>query len=165
MPRVSCTRRAAPGRKAPCPNSAAYPIWFPASGEGRFLFELPSSPGRSPSFRKFFLASRWQMGYLPLRAVRWAMPEYSVEPAMQRRSHQGLRPLRESCPVFFNGTTLRCLPLRIQAGMSRRGGSGMTRERPVKSGFSGCEQKKHCLLPRLGIWTFDCVREVAAWGR
>ncbi len=66
---------------------------------------------------------------------------------------------------FSSMVRLRCLPLRIQARMSRRGGSGMTRERPVKSGFSGCEQKKHCLLPRLGIWTFDCVREVAAWGR
>lgn len=50
-------------------------------------------------------------------------------------------------------------------GCPGRTGAGMTRERPGKSGFSGREQKKHCLLLRLGIWTFDCVREVAAWGR
>ena len=106
------------------------------------------------------------MGYLPLRAVRRTLPESPVEPAMRRGSHRrraGL--LQWSSPVFIHGAAIRCLVPRMQAGMPGRTGAGMTRERPGKSGFSGREQKKHCLLLRLGIWTFDCVREVAAWGR
>lgn len=85
---------------------------------------------------------------------------------MRRMPHRRqLSLLQWSSPVFTHGATIRCPILRIQAGMPRQAGTGMTRERPGKSGFSGREQKKHCLLLRLGIWTFDCVREVAAWGR
>lgn len=87
--------------------------------------------------------------------------------AMRRMPHRRqLSLLQWSSPVFTHGATIRCpILFAYRPGCPGRTGAGMTRERPGKSGFSGREQKKHCLLLRLGIWTFDCVREVAAWGR
>ena len=96
----------------------------------------------------------------PCRKVRWsrghaahAAPETAVAPAVEQPCF--LPMVRRSGARSF----------AYRPGCPGRTGTGMTRERPGKSGFSGREQKKHCLLLRLGIWTFDCVREVAAWGR
>ena len=61
------------------------------------------------------------MGYLPLRAVRRAMPESPVESAMRHVSHRrraGL--LQWSSPVFIHGAAIRCLVPRMQAGMPRQ---------------------------------------------
>ena len=93
------------------------------------------------------------------RQVRWSRPCGAGRTGDGRDSCSGAAPF--SFMVRRSGAwSLACRP-----GCPGRTGAGMTRERPGKSGFSGREQKKHCLLLRLGIWTFDCVREVAAWGR
>ena len=95
----------------------------------------------------------------PCRKVRWSRPCGAGRTGDGRDSCSGAAPF--SFMVRRSGAwSLACRP-----GCPGRTGAGMTRERPGKSGFSGREQKKHCLLLRLGIWTFDCVREVAAWGR
>lgn len=159
---------AEPGRKALCRYPA--PVFFCRSrpfGEVTHPFPGCGPTGRTPSFCRFCLlpGSRWAIcpcapPAAPCRKVRWsrghashAAPETAVAPAVEqpcflplvRRSGARSFAYRPGCP---GGT-----------------GTGMTRERPGKSEFSGREQKKHCLLLRLGIWTFDCVREVAAWGR
>lgn len=61
------------------------------------------------------------MGYLPLRAVRRALPESPVEPAMRRRvaPETGGTPAVEQ-PVFIHGAAIRCLVPRMQAGMPRQ---------------------------------------------
>ena len=95
--------------------------WFPASGEGRILFRDTFFTRPVSFLLQILLASRCQMGYLPLRAVRRTMPESPVEPAMRRGSHRrraGL--LQWSSPVFIHGAAIRCLVPRMQAGMPRQ---------------------------------------------
>lgn len=121
----------------------------------------PSAPSGLPLVQ-ILLASRWRMGYLPLRAhagsPAWRLPcGAQIAPGPCRIPSRD----RSSLPLMVRRSGA-CL---LQAGCPGGAGSGMTWERPEKSGFSGRGQKKRCLLPRLGIWTFDCVREVAAWGR
>lgn len=108
---------------------------------------------------------------------RWAICPCAPYAAPGRNLRWGRRPCGarrtgDSC-CSCSGAALFCIhgarsgarSLTCRPGCPGGTGTGMTRERPGKSGFSGREQKKHCLLLRLGIWTFDCVREVAAWGR
>lgn len=139
---------------------------FRLPGRDVSSFEIRSSPGRSPSSYKFYLLpdDRWAICpcapyAVPCRKVRWSRPCGAGRTGDGRDSCSGATPF--SFMVRRSGAwSLACRP-----GCPGRTGAGMTRERPGKSGFSGREQKKHCLLLRLGIWTFDCVREVAAWGR
>lgn len=139
---------------------------FRLPGRDVSSFEIRSSPGRSPSSYKFCLLpdDRWAICpcapyAVPCRKVRWSRPCGAGRTGDGRDSCSGATPF--SFMVRRSGAwSLACRP-----GCPGRTGAGMTRERLGKSGFSGREQKKHCLLLRLGIWTFDCVREVAAWGR
>lgn len=116
---------------------------------------------------QILLASREQMGYLPLRAARCAMPESPVgpRPCVACRTGDSCRSCSGAALFLPMVRRSGARSFAYRPGCPGRTGAGMTRERPGKSGFSGREQKKHCLLLRLGIWTFDCVREVAAWGR
>lgn len=115
-------------------------------------FEIRSSSGRSPSFCKFCLLpdGRWAICpcvpyAVPCRKVRWSRPCGAGRTGDGRDSCSGAAPF--SFKVRRSGAwSLACRP-----GCPGRTGAGMTRERPGKSGFSGREQKKHCLLLRLGI--------------
>ena len=125
------------------------------------------SPPAGPLLLQILLASREQMGYLPLRAARCAMPESPVgpRPCVACRTGDSCRSCSGAALFLPMVRRSGARSFAYRPGCPGRTGAGMTRERPGKSGFSGREQKKHCLLLRLGIWTFDCVREVAAWGR
>lgn len=156
-----------PGQEGPlCASGGAVLHGFRLPGRDVSSFEIRSAPGRSPSFCKFCLLpdGRWAICpcapyAVPCRKVRWSRPCGAGRTGDGRDSCSGATPF--SFMVRRSGAwSLACRP-----GCPGRTGAGMTRERPGKSGFSGREQKKHCLLLRLGIWTFDCVREVAAWGR
>ena len=155
------------GQEGPlCASGGAVLHGFRRPGRDVSSFEIRSSPGRAPSFCKFCLLpdDRWAICpcapyAIPCRKVRWSRPCGAGRTGDGRDSCSGAAPF--SFKVRRSGAwSLACRP-----GCPGRTGAGMTRERPGKSGFSGREQKKHCLLLRLGIWTFDCVREVAAWGR
>ena len=156
-----------PGQEGPLSASGdAVLHGFRLPGRDVSSFGIRSAPGRSPSFCKFCLLpdARWAICpcapyAVPCRKVRWSRPCGAGRTGDGRDSCSGAAPF--SFMVRRSGAwSLACRP-----GCPGRTGAGMTRERPGKSGFSGREQKKHCLLLRLGIWTFDCVREVAAWGR
>ena len=167
VPRRFLHPAGSPGQNGSLPESGSIALYgFRPRGIGVSLFEIRSSPGRSPSFCKLCLLpdDRWAICpcapyAVPCRNVRWSRP-------------CGADRTGDSC-YSCSGATLFSFMVRRFGAWSRacrpgcpgRTGAGMTRERPGKSGFSGREQKKHCLLLRLGIWTFDCVREVAAWGR
>lgn len=71
---------------------------------------------------QILLASREQMGYLPLRAARCAMPESPVEPRPcgACRTGDSCRSCSGAALFFTLGVTIRCPILRIQAGMPRR---------------------------------------------
>ena len=71
---------------------------------------------------QILLASREQMGYLPLRAARCAMPESPVEPrpCVACRTGDSCRSCSGAALFFTLGATIRCPILRIQAGMPRR---------------------------------------------
>lgn len=71
---------------------------------------------------QILLASREQMGYLPLRAARCAMPESPVEPwsCGACRTGDSCRSCSGAALFFTLGATIRCPILRIQAGMPRR---------------------------------------------
>lgn len=156
-----------PGQEGPlCASGGAVLHGFRLPGRDVSSFEIRSAPGRSPSFCKFCLLpdGRWAICpcapyAVPCRKVRWSRPCGAGRTGDGRDSCSGAAPF--SFMVRRSGVwSLACRP-----GCPGRTGAGMTRERPGKSGFSGREQKKHCFLLRFGIWTFDCVREVAAWGR
>lgn len=158
-----------PGQEGPSSASGGAVLHgFRLPGRDVSSFGIRSAPGRSPSFCKFCLLpdDRWAICPCAPYAVRRTMPESPVEPAMRRGSH---RRRGDSCsgaaPFSFKVRRSGAWSLACRPGCPGRTGAGRTRERPGKSGFSGREQKKHCLLLRLGIWIFDCVREVAAWGR
>lgn len=156
-----------PGQEGPLSASGGAVLpGFRLPGRDGSSFRIRSAPGRSPSSCKFCLLpdGRWAICpcapyAVPCRKVRWSRPCGAGRTGDGRDSCSGAAPF--SFKVRRSGAwSLACRP-----GCPGRTGAGMTRERPGKSGFSGREQKKHCLLLRLGIWTFDCVREVAAWGR
>ena len=156
-----------PGQEGPLSASGGTVLHgFRLPGRDVSSFGIRSAPGRSPSFCKFCLLpdDRWAICpcapyAVPCRKVRWSRPCGTCRTGDGRDSCSGAAPF--SFMVRRSGAwSLACRP-----GCPGRTGAGMTRERPGKSGFSGREQKKHCLLLRLGIWTFDCVQEVAAWGR
>lgn len=66
---------------------------------------------------QILLASREQMGYLPLRHAG----KSGGAAAMRRMPHRRqLSLLQWSSPVFTHGATIRCPILRIQAGMPRQ---------------------------------------------
>lgn len=138
----------------------------PASRERPVLSRaMPFSPG-DPLFCKFCLLPDGRWAICPCAPLLAALPEARHgDSHAVRRSHRACDPF--GGPVPFPSMVRRsgACPFAYRPGCPGGAGSGMTRERPGKSGFSGRGQKKHCLLPRLGIWTFDCVREVAAWGR
>lgn len=71
---------------------------------------------------QILLASREQMGYLPLRAARCAMPESPVEPRScgACRTGDSCRSCSGAALFFTHGATIRCPILRIQAGMPRQ---------------------------------------------
>ena len=125
---------------------------FRLPGRDESSFGIRSSSGRSPSFCKFCLLpdGRWAICpcapyAVPCRKVRWSWPCGAGRTGDGRDSCSGAAPF--SFKVRRSGAwSLACRP-----GCPGRTGAGMTREHPGKSGFSGREQKKHCLLLRLGI--------------
>lgn len=142
-----------PGQEGPLSASGGAVLHgFRLPGRDESSFGIRSSSGRSPSFCKFCLLpdGRWAICpcapyAVPCRKVRWSRPCGAGRTGDGRDSCSGAAPF--SFKVRRSGAwSLACRP-----GCPGRTGAGMTRERPGKSGFSGREQKKHCLLLRLGI--------------
>lgn len=145
-----------PGRKALCRYPA--PVFSCRSRPfGEVTHPFPGCGLHRPVslLLQILLASREQMGYLPLRAARCAMPESPVEPRPCGACRTG-----DSCRSCSGAALF--LPMVRRSGARsfayRPGcpggtGAGMTRERPGKSGFSGREQKK--TLPFAPAWDMD----------
>lgn len=145
---AACPHMASGEGAHPCPGYVSTrPVSFPFADFACF----PRADGLSAPARRT-LRHAGTSGGAGGHAAHVA-PETAAAPAVEQ-------PCFASMVRRSGARSLTCRP-----GCPGGTGTGMTRERPGKSGFSGREQKKHCLLLRLGIWTFDCVREVAAWGR
>ncbi len=135
-------------------------------GSDASLPEVRSPPAGLPPFADFACFPGADGLSAPARR-RCAMPESPVgpRPCVACRTGDSCRSCSGAALFLPMVRRSGARSFAYRPGCPGRTGAGMTRERPGKSGFSGREQKKHCLLLRLGIWTFDCVREVAAWGR
>ena len=164
MPRRFLHPAGVPGQEGPLSDSVGVVSHgFRLPGRGRIPFRdtLCTQPGSS--FCKFCLLPDGRWAICP--CAPYAVPSGKSGGAGHAAK---VAPETGGTPTVEQPFMVRrfgAWSLAYRPGCPGRTGSGMTRERPGKSGFSGREQKKHCLLLRLGIWTFDCVREVAAWGR
>lgn len=114
---------AEPGRKALCRYPA--PVFSCRSRPfGEVTYPFPGCGLHRPVslLLQILLASREQMGYLPLRAARCAMPESPVgpRPCGACRTGDSCRSCSGAALFFTHGATIRCPILRIHAGMPRQ---------------------------------------------
>lgn len=155
MPRRFLHPAGSPGQNGSLPESGSIALYgFRPRGIGVSLFEIRSSPGRSPSFCKFCLLpdDRWAICLcapyaVPCRNVRWSRPCGAGRTGDSCYSSSGAT-LFSFMVRRFGAWSRACRP-----GCPGRTGAGMTRERPGKSGFSGREQKK--TLPFAPAWDMD----------